>query len=448
MNTSLSEILLEKFADRLTISMADHAKYFPGESARRQPIHTVYGGAHLFKSDTAIRLGKFAERFFREYAPDATTFTNVFGIDPSLSEIIYTRIAEKLEREAVEDFRIDFEDGYGIRSDEEEDGHAVSSALEIAKGMAAGTLSPFTGIRIKSLSAESHLRGIRTLDLFLTTLIEASNGKLPENFVVTLPKIELPEQVTLLVDILDEIESKLGIATGLIKIELMIETTQSIFGSDGSATMPLLLVATRGRCSGAHFGAYDYTASCGITAASQDLLHPACDFARNMMQVSFGGTGVFLSDGATNILPIAPHRGENLTAEQLAENKDVVQRAWKIHYDHCRRSLANGFYQGWDLHPAQIVSRYAAVFAFFLESRDAAGERLKYFVETAARATLVGNVFDDAATGQGLLNFFLRAINCGAVTESEAALRTGLTVENLHSMSFAEILCSRDRMFR
>lgn len=443
MKTSLSETSLEIFTDRLTVLMADHAKQFRGESVRRQPVHTVYGGAHLFKSDTAIRLGVLAQRFFREYAPDATTFTNVFGIDPSLSEKIYTRIAEKLECEAVEDFRIDFEDGYGIRSDEEEDGHTVSSALEVAKGMAAGTLPPFTGIRIKSLSAESHLRSIRTIDLFLTTFIEASDGKLPENFVVTLPKIELPEQVTLLVDILDEIESKLGIATGLIKIELMIETTQSIFESNGSATMPLLLSAARGRCSGAHFGAYDYTASCGITAASQDLLHPACDFARNMMQVSFGSTGIFLSDGATTILPIAPHRGENLTAEQLAENKDAVQRAWKIHYDHCRHSLVNGFYQGWDLHPAQIVSRYAAVFAFFLENLDTAGERLKHFVEAAARATLVGNVFDDAATGQGLLNFFLRAINCGALTESEAARRTGLTVENLRSMSFAKILTGK-----
>ena len=440
MNTSLSETSLKNFAGQLTILMADHAKRFSGEPARRQPIHTVYGGAHLFKADTAVRLGKFAEHFFSEYALDAAALTNIFGIDPSLSETIYTQILEKLTREAVEDFRIDFEDGYGIRSAQEEDGHAVSSALELAKGMTTGTLPPFTGIRIKSLSAESYLRSIRTLDLFLTTLIDASNGKLPENFVVTLPKIELPEQVRLLVDVLDEIESKLGIAAGNIKIELMIETTRSIFGTDGSATMPLLLSAARGRCSGAHFGAYDYTASCGITAASQDLLHPACDFARNMMQVSFGGTGVFLSDGATNILPIAPHRGENLTPEQIIENRNVVQCAWKIHYDHCRHSLANGFFQGWDLHPAQIVSRYAAVFAFFLESLDAAAERLKHFVEISARATLVGEVFDDAATGQGLLNFFLRAINCGAISENDATRRTGLTIENLSSMSFAKIL--------
>ena len=161
------------------------------------------------------------------------------------------------------------------------------------------------------------------------------------------------------------------------------------------------------------------------------------------MQVAFGGTGVWLSDGATNIMPVAKHRGDNLTPEQIAENNDTIHRAWKLHYDHCRHSLANGFYQGWDLHPAQLPTRYAAVFTFFLEGLDAASERLKNFVEKAAQATLVGDVFDDAATGQGLLNYFVRAINCGAVSEAEATERTGLIVDELRSGSFVKILDNR-----
>jgi citrate lyase beta subunit len=223
----------------------------------------------------------------------------------------------------------------------------------------------------------------------------------------------------------------------------MIETTQSIVSSDGQVSMPNFLEAAQGRCTGAHFGTYDYTASCSITAAYQDMLHPACDFARSMMQVAFGGTGVWLSDGATNIMPVARHRGDDLTDEQTAENNETIYRAWKLHYDHCRHSLANGFYQGWDLHPAQLPTRYAAVFTFFLEGLDAASERLKNFVEKAAQATLVGDVFDDAATGQGLLNYFVRAINCGAVSEAEATSRTGLTVEELRSGSFVKILENR-----
>jgi hypothetical protein len=199
----------------------------------------------------------------------------------------------------------------------------------------------------------------------------------------------------------------------------------------------------------AHFGTYDYTASCNITASHQHMTHPACDFARHMMQVAFGGTGVWLSDGATNIMPVAPNRaaeGASLTDEQLEENRATVRRAWRLHYEHIRHSLTNAFYQGWDLHPAQLPTRYAAVYSFFLESLDAASERLRNFVEKAAKATLVGDVFDDAATGQGLLNYFLRAINCGAVTEQEALRLTSLTLAELRSGSFVRILRNRQNL--
>ncbi len=444
MATSLSPEFLEKISGNLRPTLTSFAQRFPGDPGCRQPVHTVYGGAHLFKSDTAVRLGQLAIRSFEQFAPDAETFGAAIGIPGALRELVHERVREKLQLEAVEDFRIDFEDGYGTRSDEEEDGHAASAAEEVAKGLAAGTLPPFIGIRIKTFSEELHRRSIRTLDIFLSKLIEAASGDLPGNFVVTLPKIVAPEQVAALVDIFDEIEPKLGLPAGTLKMEMMIETTQSIIAVDGNIAMPRLLDAARGRCTGAHFGTYDYTASCEITAAYQDMLHPACDFARNVMQVALGGTGVWLSDGATNIMPVAPHRGDNLTNEQTEENRRVVHRAWKLHYDHCRHSLENAFYQGWDLHPAQLPTRYAAVFTFFLESLDDASERLGNFVEKAARATLVGDVFDDAATGQGLLNFFLRAINCGAISEEEATRRTSITLEELRSGSFVRILRNRN----
>lgn len=426
----------------LKSSLASFAARYPGESGRRQPVHTVYGGAHLFKSDTAPRLGSLAVRAFETYAPEAKTLAEVLELPEKLAETIYERVREKLAREPVEDFRIDFEDGYGTRPDAEEDGHAASAALEVAKGLEAGTLPPFIGIRIKTFSEELHARAIRTLDLFLTTLVGATGGRLPENFVVTLPKIVLAEQVTALVDIFDVLEARLNLPANALKMEMMVETTQSIINERGETNLPKFLEAARGRCVAAHFGTYDYTASCSITAAYQDMLHPACDFARHVMQVSFGGSGIWLSDGATNIMPVAPHRGE-LTAEQEAENAAVVHRAWRLHYEHTRHSLANAFYQGWDLHPAQFVPRYAAVYTFFLEGLDAASERLRNFVAKAAQATLVGDVFDDAATGQGLLNYFLRAINCRALTEREAQDLTSLTLEELRSGSFVRILRNR-----
>lgn len=443
MTTSLSPETLQRITESLRPSFSSFAERFPGESGRRQPVHTVYGGAHLFKADTAVRLGQLAIRSFESFASDAETFGSALNLRGNLRETIYERVREKLGREAVEDFRIDFEDGYGTRPDAEEDGHAVSAAREVARGMADSTLPPFIGIRIKTFSEDLHARSVRTLDLFLSSLVAASGGKLPDNFVVTLPKIVTPEQVTALVDIFDEIEPKLNLAPNTLKMEMMIETTQSIVGPNGEIAIPRLLEAARGRCTAAHFGVYDYTASCEITAAYQDMLHPACDFARNFMQVALGGTGVWLSDGATNIMPVASHRGDNLTSDQIQENNAVVHRAWKLHYDQCRHSLANAFYQGWDLHPGQLPTRYAAVFTFFLEGLDAASERLSNFVEKAARATLVGDIFDDAATGQGLLNFFLRAINCGAITEEEATKRTSITLDELRSGSFVKILANR-----
>jgi citrate lyase beta subunit len=460
----------------------EFSRHYPGETGRRQPVHTVYGGAHLFKSDSAPRLGSLARRSLDQFAPDFLTFARAIDL-PGASELpetvdeanelvsflrnepeqarkenkvawlaytIYRRVTEKLQREPVEDFRIDFEDGYGNRPDDEEDGHAVSAAGEAAEGGKNGTLPPFIGIRIKPFNEELRARSFRTLDIFVSTLVERNGGQLPENFVVTLPKITIPEQVSTLAALLAQLEKQLSLEDGSLKFEMMIETTQSIINHRGEINLPLLLAAGEGRCVAAHFGTYDYTAGCNITAAHQHMLHAACDFAKHMMQVSFAGTGIWLSDGATNIMPVAPHRfvegGPPLTQEQIEENREVVHRAWRLHYNHIQHSLTNAFYQGWDLHPAQLPTRYAAVYAFFLESLEAASERLKNFVEKAAKATLVGDVFDDAATGQGLLNYFLRAINCGAITEAEAIQLSGLTLPELHSASFVRILKNRQAL--
>ena len=443
MQTSLSPKSIAKVSSRLRSAMAGFAKRYPGEVSRRQPVHTVYGGAHLFRADTAVKLGRLAVKSFETYPPDAEVFARILNFPPELAESVHTRVAKKLANEPVEDLRIDFEDGYGTRSDAEEDGHAVAAALNLANGMADETLPPFVGIRIKSFSDETLTRSIRTLDLFLSTLLAATDGVLPSNFVITLPKIVVPEQVGALADLFDEFEPRLGLPAGTLKMEMMIETPQSIISAAGEMAMPRLYEAARGRCTGAHFGAYDYTASCGIAGSYQDILHPACDFARNIMQASFAGTGVWLSDSVTNTMPIGPHRGGDLTRKQIDENTEVVHRAWKLHYGHCRNSLANGFYQGWDLHPAQLPTRYAAVYSFFLEGIDDASDRLRNFIDKAARATLVGDVFDDAATGQGLLNYFLRAINCGAVSEPEALERTDLTLDELRSGSFVRIVQNR-----
>ncbi len=422
-----------------------HAASFPGEPEERQPVHSVYGGAHLFRADTARKLGGLALKAMRESAPHAASFGAALNLDPRLAQTIYDRVVHKLEVEAVEDFRIDFEDGYGHRPEDEEDADAVRAAEEMAKGHADGTLPPFIGIRIKPLTPELGARGLRTADLFLSTLLARTKGRLPASFVVTLPKIVAGEQVAVMAKALAAIEKARGLKPGAVKMELMVETTQSVLSPAGAVALPGLVEAGAGRVRGAHLGTYDYTAACNITAPYQSMLHPACDFARHVMQVSLAGTGVTLADGATNVMPIAPHRpkgGQPLTAEQEAENREAIHRVWRLHYEQVRYSLRQGFYQGWDLHPGQLPTRYAAVYAFFLEGLDASSARLRNFVERAAQATLQGEVFDDAATGQGLLNYFLRALNCGAIGLGEIEA-TGLTVAEVQTRSFAQILKGR-----
>lgn len=416
---------------------------YPGDRSDRQPVHTLYGGANLFKSDAPIALGKRALEILETYAPDYEVFGKAFGLTKGneFSKRIYDKVVAKLQSEAIEDFRIDFEDGYGNRSNEEEDATAESTAREVAKGMNDGTLSPFIGIRIKPFTEEMKERGLRTLDIFVSTLVKETGGKLPDNFVVMLPKVTIPEQPQTLADCFAILEEELGLEKGILKMEMMVETTQAIMAIDGTNPLYQFIKAAKGRCIAMHFGTYDYTASCSITAKYQEMDHPVCDFAHHMTKVALAHTGIWLSDGATNTMPIGPHRGD-LTPEQEEENRQVVHRAWKKGYDHIRHSLWNGYYQGWDLNPAQFPMRYAAVYAFFLESYDDAVARLKTFVDKAARATLIGDVFDDAATGQGLLNYFLRALNSGAITEEEV-LATGLTLDEIRGRSFKKILENR-----
>jgi CO/xanthine dehydrogenase FAD-binding subunit/citrate lyase beta subunit len=451
--TSLPGGVRQGIAERMEELGRELARRYPGERGDRQPVHTVYGGAHLFRAGSARRLGELALAALAEHAPDPAALAEALGMDAALAGAVYPRVVEKLRREPVEDFRIDFEDGYGHRPDDEEDGHAEAAAREVAQGMAEGVLPPFLGIRVKPLSAELCGRSLRTLDIFLTALAGATGGALPRPFFVTLPKVMAPEQVTALADGLNVLEAALDLSPGTVRIEIMVETTQAIFtggtgstggGEHGEVNVRRLADAGRGRCVAAHFGTYDYTAACNITAAYQSMDHPVCDFARHVQQVALAGSGVWISDGATNVLPVAPHRaaagGPPLTDGQREENRRAVHAAWRLHYQHVRHSLLHAYYQGWDLHPAQLPTRYAAVYAFFLEGIDAASERLRNFVGKAAQATLVGEVFDDAATGQGLLNYFLRAINSDAISEAEAQERTGLTLEELRGRSFVKIL--------
>lgn len=427
---SLLESDLGPVLERLVQANSRFDRRYPSDTGQRQPVHTVYGGAQRFKAETAAKLGAIATGTFSKFLPDAGTLASVTGMDGGTAEAVYPKVRAKLEREPVEDFRIDFEDGYGYHSDTEEDEHATAAAEQTAKAIRRGSLPPFTGIRIKPLSTALWKRAMRTLDLYLTGLVQET-GELPANFAVTLPKITSAAQPAALHEMLNALEARFKLPAGAIHIELMMEAPQVVVNEAGVCVIPALIEACSGRCRGLHFGPYDYTTAAGIPGSRQSLHHPSCDFARHVMQTAVAGTRVMLSDGPTKVIPLSKLAGE-------------VHRAMRAHYDDVRRSLAHGFYQGWDLHPAQFPMRYAAVYSFFQEGLDRAAERLRNFIDSAARATTLGTVFDDTASAQGLLDFFLQGYACGAFSDAEIAA-SGLSAGELRTRSFSRIMEGRGR---
>ena len=401
-------------ADR-ALAGADRAlaEGYPGNRPGCQPVHTVYVPADRFGPGLAVQWGEQAAAALERWAPGPEPFAAALGLPADLAADVRPRVRAKLAEEPVEDLRLDFEDGYGDRGDETEDADAHRAAATLAAEVAAGTAPPFTGLRIKSLEAPTRRRAIRTLDAFLAGL--GGRTSLPPGFVVTLPKVTSAEQVAVMAGLCDRLEQAHGLGQGRLRFEVQVETPQVILGADGTAVVARCIPAARGRLTGLHYGAYDYSAALGIAAAQQSLEHPVADHARAVMQVAAAGTGVRLSDGSSNVLPVG--------------GRDQVTGAWALHARLVRRSLERGFYQGWDLHPAHLVSRYAATFGFFRAGLPAAAARLRDYTTHAD-----GGVLEEPATARALAGFLGRGLDCGAVSATELADLTGLDAGALDAL--------------
>jgi citrate lyase beta subunit len=372
-----------ELAERLDSVDAELARRYPGEQPGRQPVHTVYVPADRVTPGLVPEWSAAALAALRAHPP------------PPFAAELVDRVVAKLAREPIEDLRIDFEDGYGARDDTEEDAAAVSAATALL----AGPAPPFTGLRIKSLTGPTRRRAVRTLDAFLEAL-----GPPPPGFVVTLPKVSHPAQVDAMALLCGRLEEAYGLPSASLRFEVQIETPAAVLGADGTATVARLIGAADGRCAGLHYGTYDYSAACGVAAGQQSLEHPAADHAKAVMQVAAAGTGVRLSDGSSNVLPVGP--------------EGAVRAAWRLHARLVRRSLERGFYQGWDLHPAQLPTRFAATYAFFRDGRATAAARLRAYL--ARRGGAGTGILDEPATARALAGFLLRGLDCGAIDPDEA----------------------------
>ena len=410
----LDELVAE--TDRL-LAAADQAlaRGYPGARAGRQPVHTAYLPADRFGAGLAGRWGRQAQAALQEWASEPREFAQAMDLPAALAADVRPRVLAKLTAEPVEDLRLDFEDGYGDPGDEAEDGDARRAAQTLAEEVAAGAAPPFTGLRCKSLEPATRRRAIRTLDEFLGALL--AKGTLPDGFVVTLPKVTSADQVTAMARLCGRLEQAHGLEPGALVFEVQVETPQAILGADGAATVARCVhAAHEGRLTGLHYGTYDYSAALGIAAQQQSLEHPVADHARAVMQVAAAGTGVRLCDGSSNVLPEG--------------DRDQVIAAWTLHAGLVRRSLERGFYQGWDMHPAQLASRYAATFGFFREGLPTAAARLRGYVGREA-----AGVLEEPATARALAGFLGRGLDCGAITGEELSGLTGLDRTGLDALA-------------
>ncbi|MGR6964022.1 DUF6986 family protein [Geodermatophilus sp. URMC 61] len=412
--TRLSDDLADVLDARLAAADEELRSRYPGDPGTRQPVHTVYVPADRFSADTHQRWGAAAVELLDRHAPTAEALAAATGVPGALVDDVHERVRAKLVREPVEDLRVDFEDGYGQRSDEEEDRAATGAAVALAAAARAEGAPPFLGIRFKSFEAPTRRRGLRTLDAVLTGLLDA--GGLPAGLVLTLPKVTSVAQVAAMADVCTRLEEAHGLPAGRLRFEIQVETPQAIVGADGTATVAGMISAAEGRCTGLHYGTYDYSAALGITAAQQSLEHPAADHAKAVMQVAAAGTGVRLSDGSTNVLPTG--------------GRDAVHAAWRLHARLVARSLERGYYQGWDMHPGHLPTRYLATYSFFRAGLPAAAARIRAYLGRAQ-----GGVMDEPATAQALAGAVLRGMDCGAVAPDEAAELTGVDRARLEGLA-------------
>jgi len=315
----MSKQILEDGDEGVRLIIKDQKdKSASAPSSARTPVHVVYGGADRFSIETPRKFGRIALDSLKAYAPNFASFATAFQLyghehlptfPKAVKELeaalkadankirrkdraawfawtVYQKTLAKLRSEPVEDFRIDFEDGYGFRSEEEEDGHAVSAATELAAAFKKRRVTTFSGLRIKSLEPETYGRAIRTLELFLTTLLDQTDGNLPDGFVVTLPKVTDAKQVKDLARRLSKIEKDRRLTKESIGIELMIETPEAIFDKRGRVALPDLIKAARGRCRSIHCGSDDYTDAPEIYASLQDIRHLDCSFHCPVIQAA------------------------------------------------------------------------------------------------------------------------------------------------------------------
>jgi citrate lyase beta subunit len=387
MDTTLAEP--DELIEGFDAAHREQLERYPPREIAWQPVHTVYVPADRVTPGIVAEWRHAAMELLHRHVFAPTELASLFDLDIDLATPVHDRLRKKLAAEPIEDLRIDFEDGYGFRPWDEEDRHVESAAAAVAAMHEDGTLPRRWGLRVKSFADGDPRRSIRTLDGFLTEVVKRT-GELPGGFTVTFPKVLVEAYLGQFARCLEALEEALHLGRGTLRFEMQVEAPQTVLFLQRSAD---LVPSLGGRLAAAHFGVFDYTASIGLPPHEQRLDHPACDHARHIMQTALAGTGVELSDGSLAAAPASD------SAEDVG---DLLRR----HSAQVRHSLAHGYYQGWDMHPSHLISRFATVYAFHYKCYETYSDRIRAWEDERAAE---GGVLDEPATIRTLLLALARA---------------------------------------
>lgn len=404
---------LAQVEQRLADDDREFAAAYPAPRPRRQPVHTCYVPADRFGSGTVRSWGDQALELLAAHEDIAVAVAGRGG--PDETGPLLERVRAKLRHEPIEDLRVDFEDGLVGCGEADEDRYATVAAVALAEVIGGEGAPARVGLRIRGLEPRTRARGLRTLTLFVRALAAATAV---EALTVTLPKVTSVGQVEAIAEVAEELERLTGLAPGTLGLELQIETPQSVLGPHGVVLLPLLLRAGDGRVTGFHYGTYDYSSTSGVAALHQASDHPVADFAKRLMQLATADTGIEVSDGSSNILPVG--------------GAADVEHAWSEHARLVRRALASALYQGWDLHPGQLVTRYLTTYAFYREGFAVAAGRLRAHRQGGDGPA---TVLDEPATARALASFLVRGVECGALAEDEVVTATGGDLDGLVALA-------------
>jgi citrate lyase beta subunit len=357
------------------------ARDYPGDRGGNQPIHSVYVPADRVSPDTVAQWQSQARALLEEHSAFVATLGGGVDVD-ALDRILATA--------PIQDLRADFEDGYTHLGDAAEDADARRVGAVLA---GLGGSPPRFGIRARGLEPAERRRGLQTLALVLD-----GAGGVPDGFVFTVPKVRSADQVAAIIAICQTLERAHGLPERSLGFELQIESPHIVLGADGTDGIARAIRESDGRCSALHFGTYDYTAALGIAPRHQSLAHPAADHAKAVIMLAAAQAGVWVSDGSTQVAPTG--------------TADEQRAALALHFDLVTRALAGGIYQGWDMHPGHLVSRWAATLAFYREAMPTAVARIAAYRGHATTGTSV----DEPATAQALASLVVRGLGCGAFT--------------------------------